>query len=207
MCLAANLVTLGHDFGRVAHDHVKAGHFFLENRIRAIVALRHANALDAATDRRVHPFIHDLVRDQRDGLQSGRAESIDRGPGNRCGQTGEHGGDARDIVPLRTMRLAAAENHVFDLCWIELRRFAQNIFDAMRGQLIRTRDVERPAKRFSQRGTRTGNYHCFSHASPKCSSLQETAANCAKERESRLGPFYQCSSVTLRLCTENPLPQ
>ena len=46
---------------------------------------------------------------------------------------------------------------------IELRRLAQDILDAMGGQVLGPRHVEGAAKRFGKAGARTGNYDGFSH--------------------------------------------
>src|SRR6266481_1858057 len=166
--LAADFVALGHYFSRIAHHHVQPRHFFLQHGIGAAVALRHADAFHAAAHRRVGPFMDDLVRRHGNGVQSRGAEAVDGGSANRSGQTGQHGRDARDVVALGTMRLAAAQNDIFDLFGIELRSFAQHILNAMRGEFIRTRDVERSAKGFGECGPRAGYDNGFSHAAAVC---------------------------------------
>jgi hypothetical protein len=45
-------------------------------------------------------------------------------------------------MPLRAMRLSAAEHHIFDLGGIERRSLAQHILNAMRRQIIRARHIE-----------------------------------------------------------------
>ena len=81
--LAADLVALGHDFGRVAHHHVDAGLVLLDPRVRlAAAAGDRGDALDAAADGHVDSFVDDLMRGQRDGLQARRAKAIDRGAGH-----------------------------------------------------------------------------------------------------------------------------
>ena len=50
--------------------------------------------------------------------------------------------DARDVRSLHAVRLRAAQDHVANLGGIERRRFAQNVLNAMRGQIVRTRHVE-----------------------------------------------------------------
>jgi hypothetical protein len=40
------------------------------------------------------------------------------------------------------MRLSTTEDHVFDFSRIKLGRLAQDVLDAMRGQVIGTRQVE-----------------------------------------------------------------
>jgi len=77
--------------------------------------------------------------------------------GNGDRKAGEHRGDSRDIVALRTVRLGAAEHDVFDLGRIELRSFSQNVLNAVRGQVIGTRDVERSAERFGKTSPRAGD--------------------------------------------------
>ncbi len=59
-------------------------------------------------------------------------------------------------MALCAVGLAAAEDHVFDFRGIELRRFAQDILDAMRGQVFRARHIERAAEGFGER--RCGNW-------------------------------------------------
>ncbi len=131
--------------------------------MRIAVALRHANAFHAAGDGRVRIFVHDLMRGHRDGLQAGRTESIHGGCRHRHRQPSQNGRNTRDIRSLHAVRLCASQNHIADFRRIERRRFTQNILDAMRRQIFRTRHVERAAKRFCQRGAGTGYHHCFSH--------------------------------------------
>ncbi len=49
---------------------------------------------------------------------------------------------SRYIGALHAVRLGAAEDNVADLGRIERRSLAQNIPDAMRGQVVRARHVE-----------------------------------------------------------------
>src|SRR4051812_45365922 len=61
------------------------------------------------------------------------------------------------------MRLAATEDHVFDLRWIQLRSFPQNVLDGVGGQFFGAGHVERAAKRLRKAGARAGYYYGFSH--------------------------------------------
>src|SRR5262249_44146071 len=165
--LPADLVTLGHNLGGVAHHHVHARHFFLQSRVGAVVADGEADAFDAAANRRIDSFMDNLVRNQRDGLQSGRTKTVHGEAGDRGREPGEHRGDPRDVVSLRPVRLTTAQDHVLDLGRIELRRFAQHALDAVRSQIVRAGDVERSTKRLGQRRARTGYDYSFSHRSPQ----------------------------------------
>ena len=75
------------------------------------------------------------------GLQSRRAEAIDCDSGDRHRQPGQQSGDAGDVRSLDACRIAAAGDHVFDLRMVDLRRFAQRVFDAMRELIIGARQV------------------------------------------------------------------
>ncbi len=161
--LPSDLVALGDDLGGFSHHHVDAGIFLFECRAGIVIANDQADAFHAAADGRVRAFADDLVSRHRNRLQAGRTEPIHGDRRGRNRQTGQQRGHAGDVVALHAVRLAAAENDVFDLLRIELRRFAQHILDAMRGQLVRPRHVEGAAKRFRKPGSRTGNYYGFSH--------------------------------------------
>ena len=97
-------------------------------------------------DHHVAAAVHDLIRGERDRLQTRRAKAVESDSADRCRQTGKKSGNSRDVVPLRAMGLTAAEYDVLDLGGIELRRLAQNILDAVRRQVVGTRQVERSAK-------------------------------------------------------------
>src|SRR5271155_4670185 len=114
LSFAANFVALGDDFGGVAHDHVDAGHFFEQEGMRIIVAGEHGDAFHAAADGGVYSFVDDLVSGDGDRLQAAGAETIDGGAGYAGGEAGEHGGGAADVLALRAVGLAAAEDYVFD---------------------------------------------------------------------------------------------
>ncbi len=66
--------------------------------------------------------------------------------GRRNRKAGVQRGHARDVVTLHAMRLAATENDVFDFFGVELRGLAQNVPDAMGGQVFGPRHVEGAAK-------------------------------------------------------------
>src|SRR5262245_46090370 len=61
------------------------------------------------------------------------------------------------------MRIGAAKYDILDFHRVELGRLAQNVLNAMSGQVVRPRHVERAAKRFGQRCPRTGDNDGFSH--------------------------------------------
>ena len=63
---------------------------------------------------RVGAFVHDHVRGLRDRLKTGRAEAVHREARRRHRQAGAQRRDARDVVPLHTVRLTAAQDHVLD---------------------------------------------------------------------------------------------
>ena len=140
--LPADFVAFGNHFSSVAHDHIKARHFFLEHRIGTTVAWYHADTFDTATDGRIDSFILDLVRCERDGLQAGRAKTIDRSTRDCGRQPGQHGGNARNVVSLGTVRLRASQDYIFNLVGIEFGRLAQRVLDAMGGKFVRASNVE-----------------------------------------------------------------
>src|SRR5258708_32879394 len=81
-----------------------------------------------------------------DRLQPGRTKTIYRNRRRRDRQAGVQRGNARDIVALDSVGLAAAENYVFDFVGIDLRSFAENVLDAMRGEILGPRHIEGAAK-------------------------------------------------------------
>jgi hypothetical protein len=62
------------------------------------------------------------------------------------------------------VRLAAAEDHVLDLRRGELRHLAQDVPDAVGGQVVRSRQVERPAMGLGQGRPAAGDHDGFSQA-------------------------------------------
>ena len=111
---AAYFVTLGDDFSGVAHDHVNAGHFFEQDGVRIIVAREHGDAFYTTPDDGIYAFADDLVSGYRYGLETTGAEAIYGGAGYAGGETGEHGAGAADVLALRAVRLATAQDDVFD---------------------------------------------------------------------------------------------
>ena len=83
--------------------------------------------------------------------------------GHRHRQPGADRRDARDVVPLRALGEAAAEDDVLDLGRIELRHFPQHVGDAVCGQVVGPGQVERTAKRLRQRRPRTGDDNGLAH--------------------------------------------
>jgi len=58
------------------------------------------------------------------------------------GQSGPHSRHAGDVVSLRAVRLAAAEDHVLDFLLVELRYLAERVGDAVGRQVRGQRHVE-----------------------------------------------------------------
>ena len=143
---AADLVAFGDDLGGFSHHHVDAGIFLLERRAGIVIANDQADGFHAAADGGFGAFSNNLVRGHGDGLQPGGAEAVHGDGGRRNRETGEQRRHARDVVALHSVRLSAAENHVFDFGGIELRSLAQDVLDAMGGQIFGPRHVERAAK-------------------------------------------------------------
>src|SRR4051794_8259426 len=158
-----DLVTLSDHLCGLSHDHVDTGIFLLEPGTGIVVANDEADGFHAAADGSVGALCDDLVRSHRNGLQSGRAETVHSDGGRRYRKPCEQRGDARNVMTLNAVRLSASENHVFNFAGIELRSFAQDILDAMRSHFFGTRHVERAAKRFGEAGARTGYYYGFFH--------------------------------------------
>ena len=71
-----------------------------------------------------------------DGLQPGRAETIDRHGRDFNGQAGAQGGDARDVHPLLAFGHGAAEDDVFDFFRIELRHAVERGLDRDGGKVV-----------------------------------------------------------------------
>ena len=161
--LAADLVALGDDLGGFAHHHVDAGILLFDRGAGIVVANDEADGFHAAADGGLGAFTYDLVSCHGDGLQTGRAEAVHRDSGGRNREAGVQRRNARDVVALHSVGLAAAQNHVFDFFGIELRGLAQDILDAMGGEVLGPRHVEGAAKRFGKAGARTGYYDGFSH--------------------------------------------
>ena len=61
------------------------------------------------------------------------------------------------------MRLGTSKDDIFDLSGIEVGRLTQDIFDAVRGKVIRARHVEGAAERFRKASPRAGHYDSLSH--------------------------------------------
>jgi hypothetical protein len=103
------------------------------------------------------------VRRHGNRLRARRTKPVHRSRrgGNR--QTGQHGGDAGDILSLRSVQLSAAKDHVFHLARVELRRLAQHGLNAKRAQIVGPREIERPAKRFRQARSRACDNDRFPH--------------------------------------------
>ena len=136
---------------------------FRSPRIRIAIARRQRDAFGAAADGGVGAFVDDLVRGNGDGLQAGGAESIDGGAATVTGRPARIAATRATFISLRAVRLRAAENHVLDFGRIELRRFAQNVFDAVRGQIVRPGHIEGSAERFRKASPRAGDNDSFSH--------------------------------------------
>src|SRR5215470_1390149 len=161
--LAANLVALGHDLGRVAHDHVQRGLVLLDPRVGIAVALHHADALEPAADGGLGSAHDDLVGGHGDGLEPRRAEAVDGGAGHADGKAGAEERDARHVVALGAVGLGAAHDHVLDLTLVELGNLTQRVLDAMGGEVVRAGHVERPPERLGERGAGAGDDDSLSH--------------------------------------------
>ena len=76
------------------------------------------------------------MRRHRNRLQAGRAVPAHRQTGNAGWQTGPDKRHARDVVALLPEGLAATDDHFFDFRGVQLRRFAQEVLDAMGRQVV-----------------------------------------------------------------------
>src|SRR5215831_16746357 len=161
--LAGDLVALGHDLGRVAHDHVERGLVLLDPRVGIAVALHHADALESAANGGLGPSQDDLMGGHGDGLEPRRAEAVDGGAGHGDGEAGAEERDARHVVALGAVGLGAAHDHVLDLTLVELGNLTQRVLDAMGGEVVRPGHVERPPERLGERGTGAGDDDSLSH--------------------------------------------
>src|SRR5215831_663480 len=161
--LAADLVALGHDLSRVAHDHVQRGLVLLDPRVGIAVALHHADALEPAANSGFGPAHDDLMRRHGDGLEPRRAEAVDGGAGHGDGEASAEEGDARHVVALGAVGLGTAHDHVLDLTLVELGNLAQHVLDAMGGEVVRAGHVERSPERLGERGAGAGDDDSLSH--------------------------------------------
>ena len=84
-------------------------------------------------------------------------------PGVVTGKPGAQRRDARDVVALRAVRLTAAEDDVFDLRGIELRRLAEHVPDGVPGEIVGAGEVERSAAGLGQRRAAAGDDDGFAH--------------------------------------------
>jgi len=82
---------------------------------------------------------------------------------DRRGESGANQRHTRHVAALRAVGLGAAENDVLDLGGIEPGDLAQDVLDAMSGQIVRPGHVERPAERLGERGARAGDDDSLSH--------------------------------------------
>jgi hypothetical protein len=126
--------------------------------------------IDVETHRAVFTWVEDSpfkgpfwVGRHRNGLQAGRAEPVHGGAGRRHRQPGAHRRHARDVVALRPVRLAAAEDHVLHFLHVELRHLTEGVLDAMRGEIVGPGQVERSAERLRKGRSRAGDDDGFSH--------------------------------------------
>src|SRR5439155_221250 len=161
--LAADLVALRDDLGGITHHHVDAGQVLLHPGVRVAVALGHRDRFHAAADHDVGAVVDDVVRGDRDGLEARGAEAVQREPGDRHREPRAHRRHAGDVVALRAVRLAAAHDHVLDLFRVELRHLAEDVLDAVGGEIVGAREVERATERLGERRPRAGDDDGFSH--------------------------------------------
>src|SRR5271154_2227560 len=106
------------------------------------IAREHGDALDAASDDGIDTFIHDLMSRNGDSLQAGRTETIDGGASNGSRKACQHGGSSPDVLALCSVRLAAAQDYVFNFRSVKIRSFAQDIFNAVSDEVFRTGQIE-----------------------------------------------------------------
>src|SRR5262252_2907658 len=97
--LAGDLVALGHDLSRVAHDHVEGGLVLLDPRVGIAVALHHADALEPAADGGLGSAHDDLVGGHGDGLEPRRAEAVDGGAGHADGKAARRSATRATLLP------------------------------------------------------------------------------------------------------------
>ena len=89
---------------------------------------RRRDALDAAADRGLGPFVDDLVGRQRDGLQARRAEAVDRRRRRRVtGSPARIAATRATLSPCEPCGMAQPRIDVLDLGRIELRHLPQHV--------------------------------------------------------------------------------
>ena len=171
----ADAVALGDDFGRLAHRHVERRDGApATHGIRRVVALHHRDRLDAAADRRPRrlraspcapPARSPAGRSCRSGSRSRRPSSpaARRAAPRRarcCGPARRAAGRSRGS--LLRFRAASSAGALPSTC-----------ADAVRGQVVGPRHVERSAMRLGQRRARAGDDDGFSHGLDHCNSTSK----------------------------------
>ena len=167
LLFAADLVALRDHFGGDAHRHVDRAQVLHQPGIEDVflvpVVLQHGDRFGAAGHDDVGALVHDLVRAERDRLQTRRAEPVDRRARRGHRQPGQHRGVSRHVEALRSLRERAAENHVFDLGGVELRNLLQEVLDAHRREIVGPGQVEGAPERLGHGRAGAGDDYCFTH--------------------------------------------
>ncbi len=117
----------------------------------------HAHALGAGGDDDVGLAGADAVGGDRDRVQPGGAEAIDRHPRHAVRQPGEQQTDARDVHALFVLGHGAADDHVLDALRLDLRYLHQDTLQDVRQQRVGAGMPERAPRGLADRCARRGD--------------------------------------------------
>ena len=84
-------------------------------------------------------------------------------PGTASGKPGSQRRNARHVHPGFGFRIRAAQNHVVDLALGHLRMLFEQLIEHRCGHVVRTRVLQRSARRFADGGSQTIDDYGFIH--------------------------------------------
>src|SRR5579871_1225120 len=123
----------------------------------------HGHRLGAASHDYFRATAHNALGGHGDGLQSRRAESVDRHGRHFYGQASAQGSDAGYVHALFGFGHGTAENHVLDLFGIELRNTLEGSFDRYGSEFVGASGAESAFERPSNRCANRGSNDDFTH--------------------------------------------
>jgi hypothetical protein len=126
------------------------------------------------------------------GLQSRRAEAVNRDAGDRIGQAGSQSCDSRHIHAGFAFRIGAAEDDVVYFVAGDSGIFFEQAADYSRGQIVRAGGAQSAFGRFSDGGAETIDYYSVHRIIPLHSHECERGTQ-ERVRHKRLIPqWFSC---------------
>src|SRR4030095_15999037 len=124
--LAGDVVALGHHLRGLDHRHVHLGLVLVQPGlvdagVVAVLGLREAHWLRAASGHDGHAVHDDALGRHGDGLHAGGAEPVPRPPGRGHREAGAQRGLARDVLTGGALGERAAQDHVLHLAGRDAR--------------------------------------------------------------------------------------